>query len=102
MLEQDALKGVIKSSIQFLRIGHDLAAAADIHDGAQIFGVAAKTGIAPLDRARSTDITFLDNPKYLDGLATTRADVCVTAPRFTAQAPDKLAVLVAQSPTAPS
>ncbi len=22
--------------------------------------------IAPLDRARSTDITFLDNPKYLD------------------------------------
>ena len=23
--------------------------------------------IAPLDRARSTDITFLDNPKYLDG-----------------------------------
>ena len=54
--------------------------------------------IAPLDRARSTDITFLDNPKYLDGLATTRAGVCLTAPRFTAQAPDKLAVVVAPEP----
>ena len=54
--------------------------------------------IAPLDRARSTDITFLDNPKYLDGLATTRAGVCLTAPRFAAQAPDKLAVLVAPEP----
>ena len=47
--------------------------------------------IAPLDRARSTDITFLDNPKYLDALATTRAGVCLTAPRFAAQAPEKLA-----------
>jgi hypothetical protein len=54
--------------------------------------------IAPLDRARSTDITFLDNPKYLDPLATTRAGVCLTAPRFAAQAPDKLAVLVAPEP----
>ena len=54
--------------------------------------------IAPLDRARSTDITFLDNPKYLDGLATTRAGICLTAPRFAAQAPDKLAVLVAPEP----
>jgi UDP-3-O-[3-hydroxymyristoyl] glucosamine N-acyltransferase len=54
--------------------------------------------IAPLDRARSTDITFLDNPKYLDALATTRAGVCLTAPRFAAQAPDKLAVLVAPEP----
>jgi UDP-3-O-[3-hydroxymyristoyl] glucosamine N-acyltransferase len=44
--------------------------------------------IAPLDRARSTDITFLDNPKYLDALATTRAGVCLTAPRFATQAPD--------------
>jgi UDP-3-O-[3-hydroxymyristoyl] glucosamine N-acyltransferase len=32
--------------------------------------------------ARSTNITFLDNPKYLDGLATTRAGVCLTAPRL--------------------
>ena len=54
--------------------------------------------IAPLDRARSTDITFLDNPKYLDTLITTRAGACLTAPRFAAQAPDELAVLVAPEP----
>ena len=29
--------------------------------------------IAPLDRARKSDITFLDNAKYLDALAVTRA-----------------------------
>ena len=53
---------------------------------------------APLDRARSTDITFLENPKYLDTLATTRAGACLAAPRFAAQAPAKLAVLVATEP----
>jgi UDP-3-O-[3-hydroxymyristoyl] glucosamine N-acyltransferase len=54
--------------------------------------------IAPLDRARSTDITFLDDAKYLDALATTRAAACLMAPRFAAQAPEKLAVLVAAQP----
>jgi UDP-3-O-[3-hydroxymyristoyl] glucosamine N-acyltransferase len=54
--------------------------------------------IAPLDRARSTDITFLDNAKYLDTLATTRAGACLMAPRFVAQAPETLAVLVAPEP----
>ena len=54
--------------------------------------------IAPLDRALSTDISFLDNPKYLDALATTRAGACLTAQRFAAQAPDKLALLVAPEP----
>jgi UDP-3-O-[3-hydroxymyristoyl] glucosamine N-acyltransferase len=54
--------------------------------------------IAPLDRARPTDITFLDSPKYLDTLATTGAGACLAAPRFAAQAPAKLAVLVATEP----
>jgi UDP-3-O-[3-hydroxymyristoyl] glucosamine N-acyltransferase len=54
--------------------------------------------IAPLDRALSTDISFLDNPKYLDALATTRAGACLTAQRFAAQAPDTLALLVAPEP----
>jgi UDP-3-O-[3-hydroxymyristoyl] glucosamine N-acyltransferase len=54
--------------------------------------------IAPLDRARSTDITFLDSAKYLDTLGTTRAGACLMAPRFAAQAPETLAVLVAPEP----
>ena len=54
--------------------------------------------IAPLDRARATDITFLDNPKYLASLATTRAGACLASPRFAAQAPEQLAVLIAPEP----
>ena len=41
--------------------------------------------IAPLDRARQSDITFLDNAKYLDALAATRAGACLLAPRFAAK-----------------
>ena len=54
--------------------------------------------IAPLDRARQSDITFLDNAKYLDALAVTRAGACLLAPRFEAQAPARLAVLVTAEP----
>jgi len=54
--------------------------------------------IAPLDTARATDITFLDNAKYLGALAGTRAGACLLSPRFEAAAPDGLAVLVAAEP----
>jgi UDP-3-O-[3-hydroxymyristoyl] glucosamine N-acyltransferase len=54
--------------------------------------------IAPLDRARSSDIAFLDNAKYLDALVATRAGACLLAPRFAAQAPERLVVLVAAEP----
>ena len=54
--------------------------------------------IAPLDRARATDITFLDNAKYLAALTTTGAGVCLAPPRFAAQAPERLAVLIAPEP----
>ena len=54
--------------------------------------------IAPLDTARASDITFLDNAKYLDALAVTRAGACLLAPRFAARAPERLAVLVTPEP----
>jgi UDP-3-O-[3-hydroxymyristoyl] glucosamine N-acyltransferase len=54
--------------------------------------------IAPLDRARPSDITFLDNQKFVAALAMTRAGVCLAAPRFAAQAPETLAVLVTPEP----
>jgi len=54
--------------------------------------------IAPIDTAAAADITFLENPKYLDELAATRAGACLLAPRFQAAAPDTLAVLVAPEP----
>jgi UDP-3-O-[3-hydroxymyristoyl] glucosamine N-acyltransferase len=53
---------------------------------------------APLDTAEASDIAFLDNAKYLDALATTRAGACLLAPRFAAAAPERLAVLVTAEP----
>lgn len=56
------------------------------------------SNIAPLDTARVCDISFIDNAKYLDALASTRAGVCLLEPRFETAAPDRLAVLVAAEP----
>jgi UDP-3-O-[3-hydroxymyristoyl] glucosamine N-acyltransferase len=56
------------------------------------------TNIAPLNSARPSDLTFLDNPKYLDELAGTRAGACLLAPRFAKHAPPWLAVLTVREP----
>jgi UDP-3-O-[3-hydroxymyristoyl] glucosamine N-acyltransferase len=54
--------------------------------------------IAPLDTAAASEISFLDNPKYLDQLSDTRAGACLTEPRFAAAAPDRLALLITAKP----
>lgn len=54
--------------------------------------------IAPLDRAGPHDLTFLDNPRYADQLAATRAGACLLTQRFEKNAPKGLAVLRARDP----
>jgi UDP-3-O-[3-hydroxymyristoyl] glucosamine N-acyltransferase len=54
--------------------------------------------IAPLDSAMPSDISFLDNPKYLGELATTRAGACLLMPRFIKAAPAGLVLLVTAEP----
>jgi UDP-3-O-[3-hydroxymyristoyl] glucosamine N-acyltransferase len=54
--------------------------------------------VAPLDRAGPGDLTFLDNPKYADELATTRAGACLIAERFVKDVPDRVAALRAREP----
>jgi UDP-3-O-[3-hydroxymyristoyl] glucosamine N-acyltransferase len=54
--------------------------------------------VATLERAGPTDLAFLDNPNYAAGLATTRAGVCLIAPRFEASAPPGLALLRSREP----
>ena len=56
------------------------------------------TNIAPLDSARATDLTFFDNAKYLDELASTRAGACFLAPRFAKKTRPELAVLLIDEP----
>jgi len=54
--------------------------------------------IAPLDTATPSDLSFLDNSKYFDDLAGTRAGICLISPRFVASAPREVAVLETPHP----
>ena len=54
--------------------------------------------IAPLDSAGPSDISFLENSKYLDAFANTRAGACLIAPRFAALAPRGPALLETTHP----
>jgi UDP-3-O-[3-hydroxymyristoyl] glucosamine N-acyltransferase len=55
-------------------------------------------GIAALDEAGPTDVSFLDNPKYADQLAATRAGICLVAERFVAGTPSGTMALVVREP----
>jgi UDP-3-O-[3-hydroxymyristoyl] glucosamine N-acyltransferase len=54
--------------------------------------------IAPLDTAVGADISFIDNARYLDAFAATRAGACFVGPRFEASAPKGPVVLVTPHP----
>jgi UDP-3-O-[3-hydroxymyristoyl] glucosamine N-acyltransferase len=54
--------------------------------------------IASLDRARPSDLTFLDGRKHLDALAATRAGACLMAAEFADRAPKGVAVLRVKQP----
>jgi UDP-3-O-[3-hydroxymyristoyl] glucosamine N-acyltransferase len=56
------------------------------------------SGIAALDRARPADIVFIDNLKYADALAATRAGVCLASDKFAATAPGGVSVLQSRQP----
>lgn len=56
------------------------------------------SGIAPLDRAGPGDLVFIDNTKYLDQLAATRATACLCAPKFVDRIPGHVIPLEAAKP----
>jgi UDP-3-O-[3-hydroxymyristoyl] glucosamine N-acyltransferase len=56
------------------------------------------TGVAPLDQARSSDLTFIDNPRYLPLLADTQAAACFCSPKQVASVPTGVAALEAAKP----
>jgi UDP-3-O-[3-hydroxymyristoyl] glucosamine N-acyltransferase len=49
--------------------------------------------VAPIDHAGPADLTFIENNKYLDALATTHAGACLMPARFESRAPSGLTVL---------
>jgi UDP-3-O-[3-hydroxymyristoyl] glucosamine N-acyltransferase len=54
--------------------------------------------VAALDQASQGDLTFLDNPRYLDALKRTRAGAALVSPRYAVAAPATCAVLIAAEP----
>jgi UDP-3-O-[3-hydroxymyristoyl] glucosamine N-acyltransferase len=54
--------------------------------------------IAPLDTAGPSDLSFLDNSKYLAELAGTRAGACLVGPRFAASVPRGIVALETAHP----
>lgn len=56
--------------------------------------------VAPLDAAGPDDLSFFDNPKYLEQFRATRAGACVTAEKNAGRAPPGVALLLSPSPYA--
>ena len=65
-------------------------------DGAQLDG--RMSGIAALDRARGTDVVFMDRAKFVGRLKDTHAGVCLTTERFAESAPAAINVLLTPEP----
>ena len=55
-------------------------------------------GVAAIDRAGAGCLTFLDNPRYADDLATTRASAVLLSPRFAERAPARCVTLTTAQP----
>jgi len=62
-------------------------------DGERIF-----LGVAPLDRAGAGDISFLDNVKYVEAFAQSKAGACFVRPHYAGRAPATMALLVTDDP----
>jgi UDP-3-O-[3-hydroxymyristoyl] glucosamine N-acyltransferase len=54
--------------------------------------------VAPLDQAGPDDITFLDNRRYLDAFAASRAGACVILAAHVERAPAGMALLLSDAP----
>ncbi|MEM1398248.1 MAG: UDP-3-O-(3-hydroxymyristoyl)glucosamine N-acyltransferase [Pseudomonadota bacterium] len=54
--------------------------------------------VAPLDTATEEQVSFLDNRKYLDQLAETKAGACILAEDVVDQAPQGMALIVCPKP----
>jgi UDP-3-O-[3-hydroxymyristoyl] glucosamine N-acyltransferase len=54
--------------------------------------------VSPLETASADDLTFLDNTKYLDALADSRAGACIMREKFADRAPAGMSLLFSDTP----
>ena len=69
---------------------------ATVPDGADLSQTISE--LSPLDQGRPGALVFLDNPKYSDQVATTRATACLMSARYLAKAAPGLVTLVTPEP----
>jgi UDP-3-O-[3-hydroxymyristoyl] glucosamine N-acyltransferase len=69
------------------------AAIASGADGSRQFG-----GVAALETAGPSEVSFLDNRKYIAALAASRAGACLLRPEFADRAPPGMALLTTPAP----
>ena len=55
-------------------------------------------GIAPLESASAHDLSFLDNPKYVEAARTTKAGVCFVNQRYASELPSDTIGLITPEP----
>jgi UDP-3-O-[3-hydroxymyristoyl] glucosamine N-acyltransferase len=56
------------------------------------------TGAAALEAAGPSDVAYMDNPKYTEALAATKAGLCLVSARFAARVPEGTVALVTAAP----
>src|SRR6202163_1259096 len=76
----------------------DIAALTKAHLGDPSRGGQQVRGLASLDEAGPMHLTFFDNLKYADQLASTKAGACLVSARFEADVPAHVAVLRVAQP----
>ena len=54
--------------------------------------------VAPLEMAGARDVSFFDNPKYLEQFKTSKAGACFVRKRFAEHAPEGMALLLSEDP----
>ncbi len=83
----------------FARSGpHSLAAIAKIAGAAVEAGDTLMRGVSPLQSAGPDEVSFLDNRRYVDLLATTRAGAVIVHPELAARVPDSSVALPTSTP----
>ncbi len=56
------------------------------------------TDVAPLERAGAAEVSFLDNKRYIEQFAASRAGACIVSPDLSARAPEGMALLLTPRP----
>jgi UDP-3-O-[3-hydroxymyristoyl] glucosamine N-acyltransferase len=83
----------------FARTGpHSLAAVVDAADAVAPPHRLMLSGVAPLQTAGPEEVSFLDNRKYLDALATTKAGAVILRPDMAATVPTTAVAIVTDEP----